>query len=206
MSLTKASINFSSSTTESVFSVFLVFPLWVFLSLNCFFLTFDSFLSDVIVVFSHSSPCHDHGDHSRWPSAPWLHYCPPHHLHRTVPPSQCALLVERCLCMLLPLTNTALYCMSFNWLHQATVCLLCGHLGKKTKGQWKLRSCEFHTVSCELCISTNICFHFSLNKKALNKFQHIIVQNTGPLDYALSSRLWPDRRKPQQWRTTVFVF
>lgn len=29
--------------------------------------------------FSHSSPCHDHGDHSRWPSAPWLHLIPLHH-------------------------------------------------------------------------------------------------------------------------------
>lgn len=78
---------FVSSTTNCLFSLFwlphvcFVFPLlW-----NCFCLTFDSFLSDVVVVFSNSSPCHDHGDHSRWPSAPWLNHSPLH-LHYSLPP------------------------------------------------------------------------------------------------------------------------
>lgn len=35
------------------------------------------FFSDVVVVYSHSSPCHGHGDHSRWPSAAWLNHPPP---------------------------------------------------------------------------------------------------------------------------------
>lgn len=78
--------------------------------------TFDSFLSGVVVVFSHSSPCHDHGDHSRWPFAPWL--C--HTSSSSSFPSQCALLLERCLHM--SLTNTpscgitrSQYCTSFMW-------------------------------------------------------------------------------------------
>ncbi len=63
-----------------------VFPLFR----DCFYLTFDSFLSDVVVVFSNSSPCHDHGDHSRWPSAPWLNHSPLHLHYSLLPLTVCS--------------------------------------------------------------------------------------------------------------------
>lgn len=194
-----------TSHQQLLLSVFSVIPFRVFLSLNCLCLTFDSFLSDVVVVFSHSSPCHDHGDHSRWPSAPWLHHCPPH-LHHSLPPSQCALLVERCLSMLLPLTKTALDCLSFNWLLQATMCLLCGYLMGKKQEAVKVGDMNF-TASCVLCVSTNTCFYYSLNEKAIVQIcgYYCIKHRTITLDYTWSGRLWPDRQKPQHWRTTVFV-
>lgn len=79
-----------SSTTTNSFPysdsvISSVLPLWVPLSfLNCFCLTFDSFLPDVVVACSHSSPCHDHGD-SRWPSAAWLNHSSRRH-HSLPPP------------------------------------------------------------------------------------------------------------------------
>lgn len=111
--------SFIYACPHSVFLKFALFFLHGFISLTVthFWLTFSSFLSDMVVVSSRSSPCHDHGDHSRWPSAPWPHHYPPPppHLHRALPPLKvCSPDGEMFVCVLLSFSCVASYCNSFS--------------------------------------------------------------------------------------------
>lgn len=135
----------------------------------CFIL--DSF-SDVVVVCSHSSPCHGHGDHSRWPSEAWLNHPPPrlHSLFSVlswwrgvcVAVLAChylfsSLYLGFAMCQIILMQQNLLKYHTlaqrgwFRWWDHLILQLRngnpnCGHLEREMKWQWG-HVCEFHTVS-----------------------------------------------------------
>lgn len=91
---------------NSITTIFVILPCSDFPLMVCFFLFFFQIDSaqllmppDVTLVFSRSSPCHDHGDHSRWPSASWFNHIFLHHHHHSSSTCTCTPLGEVHVCV-----------------------------------------------------------------------------------------------------------